>query len=410
MVIYLAGLQAIPTDLYEAAEIDGANWYQRIFRITLPMLSPTIFFQLITGVIFTMQIFTETFIMTDGGPANASLFYLLYLYRQALSELQNGLCLGAGLGILHRHLAADRDSLRHGQILGLLRSGIGRGQLMSSTGVGLNARQIISKIIVYLLLAIGSIVILLPLQWMISTSLKPLSHVFRFPPEFLPTKVVWENYPNALTQLPFDLYFGNTVFIVVMCLLGEVIVSSLVAYAFSRLRWRGRNVLFIVVLATMMLPRQVTLIPEFIVFRQLGMIDTFWPLILPSWFGNPFYIFLLRQYFLTHSRELDQAAVIDGCSRFGVFWRITLPMSKPVLGAVAIFSFQFHWNDFFRPLIFLLDQDKYTLALGLRFFSGHLRHRVEFADGCVAGGYATLDHRILLRAAIFHSGRRLYRL
>ena len=241
---------------------------------------------------------------------------------------------------------------------------------MSSKGVGLSARQIMSKVFVYLILAVGSIVVLLPLQWMISTSLKPLSHVFRFPPEFWPQKVVWENYPNALSQLPFDLYFLNTAFIVVMCLLGELIVSSIVAYAFSRLRWRGRNVLFIVVLATMMLPRQVTLIPEFIVFRHLGMIDTFWPLILPSWFGNPFYIFLLRQYFLTHSRELDQAAVIDGCSRFGVFWRITLPMSKPVLGAVAIFSFQFHWNDFFRPLIFLLDQDKYTLALGLRFFQG----------------------------------------
>ena len=241
---------------------------------------------------------------------------------------------------------------------------------MSSTGVGINARQIVSKIIVYLLLGAGSIVILLPLQWMISTSLKPLSHVFRFPPEFLPQKVVWSNYPDALTQLPFDLYFANTMFIVILCLLGEVIVSSIVAYAFSRLRWKGRNALFIVVLATMMLPRQVTLIPEFIIFKQLGMIDSFWPLILPSWFGNPFYIFLLRQYFLTHSRELDQAAVIDGCSRFGVFWRITLPMSKPVLAAVAIFSFQFHWNDFFRPLIFLLDQDKYTLALGLRFFQG----------------------------------------
>jgi len=241
---------------------------------------------------------------------------------------------------------------------------------MSSRGVGLSARQIISKIFVYALLAIGSIVILLPLQWMISTSLKPLSHVFRFPPEFWPQKIVWENYPHALTQLPFDLYFANTMFIVVLCLLGELIVSSVVAYAFSRLRWRGRNALFIVVLATMMVPRQVTMIPEVIVFKQLGIIETLWPLILPSWFGNPFYIFLLRQYFLTHSRELDQAAVIDGCSRFGVFWRITMPMSKPVLGAVAIFSFQFHWNDFFRPLIFLLDQDKYTLALGLRFFQG----------------------------------------
>ena len=140
------------------------------------------------------------------------------------------------------------------------------------------------------------------------------------------------------------------------------------------------------------------------------MIDTFWPLILPSWFGNPFYIFLLRQYFLTHSRELDQAAVIDGCSRFGVFWRITLPMSKPVLAAVAIFSFQFHWNDFFRPLIFLLDQDKYTLALGLRFFQGTYRHRMEFADGGLAGGDAAADHRLLLHAEVLHSGRGFHRL
>jgi len=241
---------------------------------------------------------------------------------------------------------------------------------MSSRGVSLSARQIISKIIVYLLLGVGSIIILMPLQWMISTSLKPLSQVFRFPPEFWPQKIIWTNYADALTQLPFDLYFRNTVFIVIFCLLGEVIVSSVVAYAFSRLRWRGRNALFIVVLATMMLPRQVTLIPEFIIFKELDMIDTFWPLILPSWFGNPFYIFLLRQYFLTHSRELDQAAVIDGCSRFGVFWRITLPMSKPVLAAVAIFSFQFHWNDFFRPLIFLFSEENYTLALGLRFFQG----------------------------------------
>ena len=130
---------------------------------------------------------------------------------------------------------------------------------MSSTGVGLTRDKSSARSSSTCSWRAGSIVILLPLQWMISTSLKPLSHVFRFPPEFWPQKVVWENYPDALTQLPFDLYFGNTVFIVVMCLLGEVIVSSIVAYAFSRLRWRGRNVLFIIVLATMMLPRQVTL-------------------------------------------------------------------------------------------------------------------------------------------------------
>ena len=241
---------------------------------------------------------------------------------------------------------------------------------MQSTKIGLNVRDAVSKTVVYLILGTGSIVILMPLAWMISTSLKPLSHVFRFPPEFIPQRIVWSNYPDALTQLPFDIYFGNTMFIVFWTVLGEVIVSSIVAYAFSRLRWKGRNTLFIVVLATMMLPRQVTLIPDFLIFKHLGTIDTFWPLILPSWFGNPFYIFLLRQYFLTHSRELDQAAVIDGCSRFGVFWRITMPMSKPVLAAVAIFSFQYHWNDFFRPLIFLFSEENYTLALGLRFFQG----------------------------------------
>ena len=241
---------------------------------------------------------------------------------------------------------------------------------MQSAKIGLNVRDAVSKTVVYLILGAGSIVILMPLAWMISTSLKPLSHVFRFPPEFIPQRIVWSNYPDALTQLPFDIYFGNTMFIVFWTVLGEVIVSSIVAYAFSRLRWKGRNALFIVVLATMMLPRQVTLIPDFLIFKHQGTFDTFWPLILPSWFGNPFYIFLLRQYFLTHSRELDQAAVIDGCSRFGVFWRITMPMSKPVLAAVAIFSFQYHWNDFFRPLIFLFSEENYTLALGLRFFQG----------------------------------------
>ena len=241
---------------------------------------------------------------------------------------------------------------------------------MQSAKIGLNVRDLVSKAVVYLTLGAGSIVILMPLAWMISTSLKPLSHVFRFPPEFIPQRIVWSNYPDALTQLPFDIYFRNTMFIVFWTVLGEVIISSIVAYAFSRLRWKGRNALFIVVLATMMLPRQVTLIPDFLIFKHLGMIDTFWPLILPSWFGNPFYIFLLRQYFLTHSRELDQAAVIDGCSRFGVFWRITMPMSKPVLAAVAIFSFQYHWNDFFRPLIFLFSKENRTLALGLQFFQG----------------------------------------
>jgi len=236
---------------------------------------------------------------------------------------------------------------------------------------GFRVRNILSKTLVYAALIAGSFFILMPLIWMISTSLKKLSHVFRFPPEFIPNPVVWGNYQHALTVLPFDTYLVNTLTIVVISVTGEVLISAVVAYAFSRLNWKGRDILFIIVIATMMLPGQVTLIPVFIMYKYLGWLDTFLPLTIPSWFGNAFYIFLLRQYFMTLSKDMDEAAVIDGCSKFGVFWRITLPMSKPALGAVAIFSFQFHWNDFFRPLIFLFDKDKYTLALGLRFFQGN---------------------------------------
>ena len=227
------------------------------------------------------------------------------------------------------------------------------------------------KLIIYFFLISLSLAVLMPFFWMVSTSLKKLSHVFRFPPEFLPDPIVWSNYTKALSQLPFDLYLQNSILVTGGCLLGELISSSIVAYSFARLRWKGRDFLFIIVLSTMMLPRQVTLIPEFIIFKELGLLDTFWPLILPSWFGNPFYIFLMRQYFLTISPELDDAAVIDGCSKFGVFWRILLPLSTPVLAAVSIFSFQYNWNDFFRPLIFLFSNENFTLALGLRFFQGN---------------------------------------
>ena len=233
------------------------------------------------------------------------------------------------------------------------------------------SKYITHKTLVYFFLISGSIAVLMPFFWMVSTSLKKLSHVFRFPPEFIPDPIVWSNYPNALTQLPFGLYFKNSILVTGGCLLGELIVSAIVAYSFARLRWKGRDFLFIIVLSTMMLPRQVTLIPEFIIFKELGLLDTFWPLILPSWFGNPFYIFLMRQYFLTISSELDDAAIIDGCSKFGVFWRVILPLSTPVLAVVAIFSFQYNWNDFFRPLIFLFSNENYTLALGLRFFQGN---------------------------------------
>ncbi len=242
----------------------------------------------------------------------------------------------------------------------------------TSRPLGQRHAAILHSIAAYWILGWGSLFILSPLVWMLSTSLKTRSQVFRFPPEWIPEQFLWSNYREALTLLPFDTFFGNTVFITGLSVVGELASAAVVAFAFARLRWKFRNALFIVVPATMMLPRQVTLIPTFILFtRVFGWKDTYYPLIVPSFFAVPFFVFLLRQFYMTLPFDLDDAATIDGCSRLGVFWRIILPLAKPALAAVAIFSFQFHWNDFFYPLIYLFDKDKFTLALGLRFFPGN---------------------------------------
>lgn len=223
----------------------------------------------------------------------------------------------------------------------------------------------------YLVLIGGALIFLLPLFWMIATSLKPLSEVYTFPPEFVPHTFVWQNYPTAWTTRSFGLYFWNTTVIVALVLVGVLASSSLCAFGFARLDFVGRNVLFICVLATMMLPATVTLIPTYILFKTIGWLDSFKPLIIPAWFGGgAFNIFLLRQYFLTFPRELEDAARIDGASTFGIYRRIFLPLSKPALAVVAVYTFQSHWNDFLGPLIYLNSPRNFTLALGIYSFIG----------------------------------------
>lgn len=215
-----------------------------------------------------------------------------------------------------------------------------------------------------------STLILLPLLFQLSTSLKEAGDTFLFPPQWLPDPVRWQNYLDAVTAIPFFVYLGNTALITALSILGKVISVTLVAFAFARLQWWGRDVIFFIMLTTLMLPPHVTLIPQFILFRQLGWIDTFLPLIVPEFFGGPFLIFLVRQFFLTIPRDLDNAARIDGCSSFGVYWRIILPLSRPAILMVVIMVFNNTWNEFLHPLIYLHSQDKFTLALGLRFFQG----------------------------------------
>ncbi len=219
-----------------------------------------------------------------------------------------------------------------------------------------------------LIIAAGAVVITLPLLWMIATSLKQQQETYLMPPWRLPAVPQWINYPTALVQVPFARYYMNTATIVVPVLLADVLVNALVAYGFARLRAKGKTFLFLIVLSTMMLPGQVTMIPVYILFAKLGWINTYKPLIVPSFFGSAFYIFLLRQFFRTISKELDDASRIDGCGYFGTLWRIILPLAKPALACVAIFSFMANYNDFYGPIIYLNSNEKFTAALGLQFF------------------------------------------
>ena len=230
------------------------------------------------------------------------------------------------------------------------------------------ARHSIHTAAGYLLAAGGALLFLLPLFWMISSSLKPDYQVLEYPPRWLPDPVRWANYAEALTYVPFGQYALNTLLIASLTILGHLLSCTLVAYAFARLHAPGKDVLFLLLLATMMLPYPVTMIPIYIGFEWLGWVNTFLPLIVPAFFGSPFYIFLMRQFFLTLPVELEDAARVDGANTLQIIWHVILPISKPALATVAIFTFQASWNDFLGPLIYLHDQTKYTVSLGLSFF------------------------------------------
>ena len=220
-----------------------------------------------------------------------------------------------------------------------------------------------------LIILAGAVVMLVPLAWMASTSLKHDGEVFIVPIRWIPTEIHFENYPAALTFVPYALYYRNSVLVTATAMVGAVASSASVAFAFARLRAPGRDGLFLVLLATLMLPGEVTLVPVYLIWRNVGALDTYIPLVLPSWLGgSAFYIFLLRQFYLTLPLELDDAAKIDGASLLDIFLRIVVPLSKPALATVAIFSFFTHWNSFQEPLIYLNTMEKYTLPLGLRFY------------------------------------------
>ena len=230
-------------------------------------------------------------------------------------------------------------------------------------------KKIFFRVLVHTILILCSITMLVPFLWMISCSLKDIDELFMAPPVWIPKHIAWENYVYMFEQAPWGTYFINTIIITVFTILGQLITCSMAAYAFARLKFKGRNALFVVYLGTMMIPFQVVMIPQFQIIKVLGLIDNIWSLIIIGIF-NAFGTFLLRQFFLTLPRELEEAAMIDGCSYPRIFWEVILKNSKPALMTLVIFTFMNTWNDFLRPLIFLNNQENWTLSMGLAKFQG----------------------------------------
>ncbi len=219
-------------------------------------------------------------------------------------------------------------------------------------------------------LVVLTVAFALPFYWLLTTALKTAPEIFAVPPVWVPTDPQWSNFSNAMGFFPFGQYLFNTLTICAVTVLGTLLSNSLIAYGLSRIEWPGRNLVFILLLGTLLLPFQVTLIPLFIMFAHIGWVDTYLPLVVPAFFGNAFFMFLLRQFFMGIPRELGEAVRMDGGSEFTVFWRIVLPLSKSALAVVALFAFINAWNDFLGPLVYLRTQSKYTLAIGLSSFLG----------------------------------------
>ena len=240
------------------------------------------------------------------------------------------------------------------------------------SSAALDGRKIksgIRGILTHIVLIPAALIFLLPFLWMLSTSLKPDAQLYAYPPVWIPNPLQWSNYPRTVTFVPFFLYLRNTLIISLSSMVGVVFSSALAAYSLARIRWPGRHILFLLTIATLMLPFQVTLVPVFLVFKQLGWVGDFRPLILPQFFGYAYYIFLMRQFFMTIPQELSEAAYIDGANEWRIFWSVILPLAKPALATVAVFQFIRSWTDYLNPLIYLNDQNLYTLQLGLQQYS-----------------------------------------
>jgi multiple sugar transport system permease protein/sn-glycerol 3-phosphate transport system permease protein len=236
------------------------------------------------------------------------------------------------------------------------------------TGLGKSGLRVVEVIVTYAILITGAIALMVPFLWMLTTSLKTEAEVMTWPIQWIPDQLIWQNYVEVFQRVPFARYMGNSFFLAFMTILGQLIGSTLAGFGFARMRFPGREVLFFVMLSTMMLPAWVVVVPHFMMFNAIDWLDTYKPIIVPAFFGSPFYIFLCRQAFLGISPELEDAARIDGASTFRIFMQIFLPLTKPTLATIAIFAFYASWNSLLYPLVYLRTQLKFPVSLGMRMF------------------------------------------
>ncbi len=260
----------------------------------------------------------------------------------------------------------------------------------------MNIHKKIKRIIIHILLIAGSLVFMVPFLWTVATSLKTdaqIQDISSLGRILIPNPVAFKNYLKVLTYIDYPRYFLNSLTVTLMCILGSVVSCTMVAYAFARLKWPGRDICFLVMLSTMMLPPQVTMIPVFLIYKNLGLVNTLMALYVPSFLGTAFFIFMLRQFFLTIPRDLEEAAKIDGSGYGRIFLSIMLPLIKPALLGVIVFQFMWAWNDFVNPLIYIHDKEKMTLTIGLQAFN--LVHGAEWSLVMAASVMMTIPVIIL---------------
>ncbi|MBC7235746.1 MAG: carbohydrate ABC transporter permease [Chloroflexi bacterium] len=261
-------------------------------------------------------------------------------------------------------------------------------------------RELISRVVAYTFTSLLALLFAAPFLWLVSMSLQTAQQLSTYPPSWIPRPVQWSNYVKAMTNpwRPFHIFFRNSFIYTGLGTLGVTLSSAFVAFGFSRVTWKGRDAFFVLVLATMMLPGEVTMIPQYIIFKYLRWLDSLKPLIVPMWLGSAFDIFLLRQFFLTIPRELDEAAIIDGCDYFSILWRVIMPLSKPAVVTVVAFAIVGTWNNFMGPLIYVTTKEKMPVALGLRIFqamSGDTGAMIEYGQ-IMAAAVATLIPMLIL--------------